>query len=69
MPKGHWKCMGNITKRKVVFSTSNIFTVQWEDQYPDLTQPLTFDKQAKLKLGEPHSQPLVYYSISKMYGL
>ena len=28
-----------------------------EDQYPDLTQPLTFDKQAKLKLGEPHSQP------------
>ena len=27
MPKGHWKCMGNITPRKVVFLTVNIFAV------------------------------------------
>ena len=28
MPKGHWKCMGNITPRKIVFLTVNIFAVQ-----------------------------------------
>ena len=38
MPKGHWKCIGNITQQKVVFFTratfftSNIFAVQYEDQ-------------------------------------
>ena len=27
MSKGHWKCMGKKTQRKVVFFTSNIFAV------------------------------------------
>ena len=27
MPKGHWKYKGNITQRKVVIFTSNIFAV------------------------------------------
>ena len=27
MPKGHWRCMRNITPRKVVFLTVNIFAV------------------------------------------
>ena len=28
MPKGHWKCMGNITPQKVVSLTVNIFAVK-----------------------------------------
>jgi hypothetical protein len=33
MPKGHWKCMGNITPRKVVFLTVNTFAVYITDKH------------------------------------
>ena len=49
--------VGGWVKKSPKICWRNIGMAPEEDQYPDLTQPLTFDKQAKLKLGEPHSQP------------